>query len=335
MKNGMRCRAVVFPGPRRAELVEVELPAMGDGDVLVEVQYSALSPGTERACFHGRLEATDGTPLTFPHVPGYQAAGVVRQVGAAVQGLRPGDRVFSRNGRAPDGWRGTWWGGHVAMHVADPADVLAVPAEVSLRAACGLLLAQVGYNGATRSRAGRGDLAVVIGDGLVGQYAAQTLRVMGCRVLLSGLVEERLETARRYSADEVVDAARGDLAAMVRDRAPEGAAVALDATGSAAAVRQAAMLARRGGDLVMNGYYGPEDRMVDWTMLRARELSLHCPNSRTRPRMQAALEMLRQGALKVEELITHEVPAHEGAEAYRILEDPAGRSLGIVLRWTP
>jgi threonine dehydrogenase-like Zn-dependent dehydrogenase len=75
--------------------------------------------------------------------------------------------------------------------------------------------------------------------------------------------------------------------------------------------------------------------MVDWSLLRARELSLHCPNSRTRPRMEAALEMLRRGALKVEELVTHEVAAGDAPEAYRMLADPADRSLGIVLRWVP
>jgi bacteriochlorophyllide a dehydrogenase len=327
-------RAVVFPRPNEARVVEVDLPAMRDDEVLVDIAFSAVSPGTERSCLGGVLEATDGTPLTFPHVPGYQAAGLIREVGPAVKDLRPGDRVFSRNCRAPLGWQGTWWGGHVATHVADPSDVLVVPDGVSLRCASGLLLAQVGYNGASRVRLTPGDPVLVIGDGLVGQYAAQALRARGARVLLVGRVRSRLELAQRFSADEVFDAAAGDPVAFVRKHAPDGVAAAIDTTGTAAAVRQAVTFVRRGGDLVMNGYYGPADRCVDWSMLRARELSLHCPNSRTRARMAAALDLVHRGALRLEELVTHEMPAAESPEAYRLLADPSYSSLGILIRWS-
>jgi 3-hydroxyethyl bacteriochlorophyllide a dehydrogenase len=242
----LKSRAVVFPRPLVVEVAEVDLPEPGDGDVVVEVAFSALSPGTERWCLRGLLEATDGSPVAFPHVPGYQAAGVVRAVGSAVAGLRPGDRVFSRNCRAPRGWPATWWGGHVGLHVADPRDVLRLPDGVSLRAGASLLLAQVGYNGASRPHIEPGAVAAVIGDGLVGQYAAQVLRGRGARVLLAGLVGERLALARRHSADEVFDAGQGDFGAFVRSRAPEGAAVAVEAAGTAATVAQAVGLLRRG-----------------------------------------------------------------------------------------
>jgi bacteriochlorophyllide a dehydrogenase len=330
----LKSRAVVFPRPLVVEVAEVDLPEPGDGDVLVEVAFSALSPGTERWCLQGLLAATDGSPIAFPHVPGYQAAGVVRAVGSAVSGLRPGDRVFSRNCRAPRGWPATWWGGHVGLHVADPRDVLRLPAEVSLRAGASLLLAQVGYNGASRPHIEPGDVAAVIGDGLVGQYAAQVLRGRGARVLLAGLVGERLALARRHSADEVFDAGQGDFAAFVRSRAPEGAAVAVEAAGTAATVAQAVGLLRRDGELVMNGYYPGAEGLVDWHLLRARELTLHCPNSRTRPRLEASLGLLARGVLKAEELVTHELPVADAARAYRLLLDADRRSLGVLLRWS-
>ena len=328
------CSAVVFPRPLEAAVVEVNLPPMGAGDILIEVAWSAVSPGTERWCLQGMLEGTDGAPVAFPHVPGYQAAGVVREVGTAVTGLRPGDRVFSRNCRAPHGWPGSWWGGHVGMHVAGPNDVLRLPDEVSLRAASSLLLAQVGTNGANRPRVAPGDLAVVIGDGLVGQFAAQVLRHRGARVFLSGLVDVRLDLARRHSADDVFDASRGDFAAFVRERAPGGVAVAVETAGTAATVRQAAELLRPGGELVMNGYYPGVESRVDWRWLRARELTLHCPNSRTRGRLEATLGLMRRGVLKVEELVTHVLPVTAAPAAYQLLLAADRRSLGILFRWS-
>ncbi len=231
--------AIIFPDPNQAALDELPIPEPGDGDVLVRVEYSSLSVGTERWCLTGRLQNPGEPPLAFPHVPGYQASGVVLEAGRAVKGLKPGDRVFSRNCRAPAGWQGSWWGGHVGLHVAEEGAVLKLPDGVGLPEASGLLLAQVGYNGASRPPVAAGLVAAVIGDGLVGQYAGQVLRWRGARVLLSGLSPLRLQLAARHSADEVFDASRGDFGSFVRGLFPKGVQVAVETASSQRMVRQA------------------------------------------------------------------------------------------------
>ncbi len=329
----MTTQAVVFPELRHASVREVEIPALGDRDVLVEIEYSSVSPGTERWCLTGGLVVPGEAPLAFPHVPGYQAAGVVRETGSAVSGLSVGDRVFSRNCAMPPGWQGSWWGGHVGLHVAPESSVIKLPSGVSTFQGSALLLAQVGYNGASKPPVKPGDTAVVIGDGLVGLYAAQVLRHRGARVILSGLVPSRLELARRFAADETFDAASDDLAGYVRGRCPMGVDVVVETASSAATVRMAAGLLRNGGHLVMNGFYPPAQSMIDWHWLRTRELTLHCPNSRTRERLEAALGLIATGALRVSELVTHEVPLAEAPSAYARLLDPEPSFLGIVIRW--
>ena len=188
-------------------------------------------------------------------------------------------------------------------------------------------------------------MAVVIGEGLVGQYAAQVLRHRGARVILSGLIPARLETAARFSADEVFDASKpdsgdtggagrgGGLAAYVRARHPAGVAIAVDTASSAHTVRMATGLLARNGHLVMNGFYPPPESLVDWHWLRGKELTLHCPNSRTRARLEAALRLIADGAMRVEELVTHELPLADAPRAYDMLLDPRARYLGIVIRW--
>jgi bacteriochlorophyllide a dehydrogenase len=330
----VKCRAIIFPEPGRAVVDEVPIPDLRDDEVRVDIQYSSVSPGTERWCLTGKLTVPDQPPMTYPHLPGYQAAGVIREVGGAVRGLSPGDRVFSRNCRAPQGWKGSWWGGHAAVHVAAADSVIAIPGTISTRAASGLLLAQVGFNGAGKPPVRPGDAAVVIGEGLVGQYAAQVLRHRGARVILSGLMRDRLATAARYSADEVFDAAHGDLAVFVRERFPKGVAIAVDTASSARTVRACADLLAYGGHLVMNGFYPPPESSVDWHWLRDKELTLHCPNSRNRERLLATLALIAEGAMKVEELVTHELALADAPRAYAMLLDPAASFLGVVIRWT-
>jgi 3-hydroxyethyl bacteriochlorophyllide a dehydrogenase len=329
----MKTRAIIFPERGRAIIDDVPLPDMGVDDVLVEIDYTAVSPGTERWCLTGSLTIPGELPLAFPHVPGYQAAGVVREVGRDVKDLKPGDRAFSRNCRSPEGFKGSWWGGHVGMHVAAGSAVIALPDSVSTREASGLLLAQVGYNGASKPPVRAEDTAVVIGEGLVGQYAAQVLRHRGAHVIVSGLVPDRLAAAALHSADEVFDASQGDLAAFVRERFPKGVAVAVDTASSTLTVRLCADLLACGGHLVMNGFYPASQSAVDWHWLRGKELTLHCPNSRTRARLEATLALIAAGVMKVEELVTHELALSEAPRAYEMLLDPAAASLGMVIRW--
>jgi 3-hydroxyethyl bacteriochlorophyllide a dehydrogenase len=312
---------------------EVEIPPLGDRDVLVEIEARAVSVGTERWCLTGQMVIPGNPPLAFPHVPGYQAAGTVVQVGPQVGRLRAGQRVFSRNCRQPAGWRGSWWGGHVGFHVAHEDSVIPLPDAVPATVAAGLLLAQVGFNGAGKPPVAPGDTAVVIGEGLVGQFAGQVLRHRGAWVIMSGLSPLRLELARRFSADEVFEATQGGLAAFVRERRPAGAQIALETASTQATVREAIDLLAYGGHLVLNGYYPPSQSRLDWHWLRTKELTVHCPNSRTRERLEQTLALIDSGGLEVAALVTHEYALAQAPEAYRRLLGSEADYLGMVIRW--
>ena len=324
--------AIVFPAAELVEVQQIPLPPLGPGDVLVQIEHSTISAGTELHCLHGTINLGGGT-IRFPFTPGYQAAGRVRATGAAVSGIAAGDRVFSARCRQPAGWKGNWWAGHCAWHVAAAADVIPVPAAVSLRSASALLLAQVGYNGGARPPVAPGEHALVIGDGLVGQWAAQVLRHRGARVLLAGHRRRRLALAAAHSADEVIDTHAADLGDAVRGRVTGGLRIATETTGKTELIRVAADLLVRDGHLVVLGYYPPGACEVDIHWLRARETTTHFPNGQARARMERTLALIEQGVIEVEELITHRFAPEEAATAYRLLQDDA-EVLGVMIDWS-
>jgi len=329
----LKTAAVIFPEPGRVVVDEVDIPEPSSGDVTVEIDKSSISNGTERWCLTGKLTVPDKPPLAFPHVPGYQAAGTVIDVGRDVKQLQPGDRVFSRNCREPQGWTGSWWGGHTAIHVTAAASVIQIPPQVSTLKASALLIAQVGYNGATKPPLSGGEVSAVIGDGLVGQFAAQVLRHRGSRVILSGLSALRLEKAARFSAHETFNSTEGDFPSFVKGRFPDGVDLVVETASSASTIRQAVELLKYGGHLVLNGFYPPPESTLDWHWLRTKELTTYCPNSRTRERLEATLRLIAGGSVKVKELITHEIEYTDAPQAYEMLLDPEAEFLGIVLNW--
>ena len=324
--------AVVFPSRGEVELRQVPLPPMGPADVLVEVEHTTISAGTELHCLHGTIRLGTG-PIRFPFTPGYQAAGCVRAAGAAVTGIAVGDRVFSARCKQPPGWAGGWWAGHCAWHVAAAADVITLPAAVGTRSASALLLAQVGYNGGARPPVAAGDEALVIGDGLVGQWAAQVLRHRGARVLLAGHRRRRLEIAAAHSADEVVDTHAADLEPVGSEPRP------VRGCGSRPRprARPASSAKRRicwGATAIWSCWaiIRPGACQVDIHWLRARETTTHFPNGQERQRMERTLSLIEQGVIEVEGLVTHRFAPGEAATAYRMLQHDAD-VLGVTIDW--
>ncbi len=333
MTGTRKSTGVIFPEPGRVVIDDVDIPAMGPEDVLVEIEHTSISNGTERWCLKGQLNLPDQPPMEFPHVPGYQAGGTVIETGPEVENIRKGDRVFSRNCRRPDGWKGSWWGGHIKHHVSDYKTVIKLPDDVSTYEASTLLLAQVGYNGASKPAVKPGVSAVVIGAGLLGQYASQVLCHRGAHVTIADISEERLEIANKYSDVEVFNCAGKDLAACMRDKYPDGVAIVLETASSSKTVRMAIDMLAYEGQLILNGFYPGTEGLIDWHWLRVKEITTYCPNSRTRARLEAALRLIQQGHLKVKELVTHEVGIKDASEAYSMLLDRSAKFLGIVFNW--
>jgi 2-desacetyl-2-hydroxyethyl bacteriochlorophyllide A dehydrogenase len=323
----MESLAVVFDGPGQVDVRAVRVPDPGPGDVVVRTLTSWISPGTEGSYRRGERVAGDtpwrpGDPAPFPVVAGYQKIGVVEHVGPeADTGVRPGQTVFTTVGRVEGMFEP--WGGQVAQSVAPASEVWALPGCVDPTAFAGLVLTQVGWNcGARPALASDAAGAVVLGDGLVGQWAAQTLADRGASVVLVGRRPSRLA---RFTAGKTALASEW-LAS------PEPVDVVVDAVGDMAAFSAAFSQLRPGGQLVSAGFYGVEDRLPVQG-LRASEATVHLVAGWTRPRMDATLAAVAEGRLTTLDLVTHRFPVARAAEAWAAIDDRSQDALGVLLDW--
>ena len=87
----MNALAVVLQQPEQLALRRLDLSAMAEDDVVVDIEWSGISTGTERLLWTGRMPSFPG--MGYPLVPGYESVGRVRQAGAR-SGANVGDRVF-------------------------------------------------------------------------------------------------------------------------------------------------------------------------------------------------------------------------------------------------
>jgi 2-desacetyl-2-hydroxyethyl bacteriochlorophyllide A dehydrogenase len=196
----------------------------------------------------------------------------------------------------------------------------------------GLVLTQVGYNCGSRPVLTAGDAAVVIGDGLIGHWAAQTLVYRGASVMLVGKHDSRLSHFAASTQDCIVNITRDDPVEAARDWAPQGLQAVIDTVGSVSALERFLPLMRRDGHLVSAGFHGTAGK-IDIQQLRKRELSLHAPSGWTRPRMDATLALVARGVLQTAPLITHHFPVAQAGEAFEMILGRQEPFLGVILDW--
>jgi L-iditol 2-dehydrogenase len=191
--------AIVFSAPGRVELRPIRVPELQPEEILVRTEMTGISAGTDRSFLQGRYR---GAMERFPLVYGYQRVGTVEAVGAAVsqEQVAVGDRVFA--GLAPcrldssDGL-GETGGAYTSLAVAHYSDVHVIPSSVRLgleELALGGMAA-IGLHAVEISRVTAGELVVVVGQGMIGQFDAQLSHLRGARVVVSDLIDRRLELA--------------------------------------------------------------------------------------------------------------------------------------------
>ena len=331
----MQAKAAVATRPGHVEFQNVSVPDPGPDDVVVDVRHSWISNGTEGSFVRGERIAGDtpraaGDPLPFPHVPGYQKVGIVASVGANVDHVAIGDVVFATVSRI----EGMFYdhAGHVSPAVTHRSQVWKLPPGLDPVAFSGLVLTQVGYNVAMRPSLVPGDRAVVIGDGMVGHWTAQTLRHRGAHVLLLGRHDARLALFHCSPEDRTVNVGREAAVDAVRDWAPGGAQVIADTVGSIETVESLYPAMRRESHISSAGFYGENGR-IDIQKMRDREMTLHSPAGWTGERMQATLELVASGMLQTLPLITHRFAADRAGEAFDLVLSRSEPVLGVILDW--
>lgn len=332
----MKAQAVVFTGPGEVCFRGIECPDPGPDDVVVRTRHSWISNGTEGSYLRGERVAGDtpyreGDTWPFPVVSGYQKIGVVESVGENVDDLEVGEVVFAVCGRVSGMFEP--WGGHVSLSVTPRRQVFKLPKGSDPLAYAGLVLTQVGYNCGIRSRVGIGQGAIVVGDGLVGQWAAQTLAWRGAEVLLVGKHPERLRHFGDRPFQHVHDLGEdSDWVAAARRHFPDKATVAVDTVGSTEVMEQFFNVLHRFGHAVSAGFYGREDRIA-LQPLRYGELSIELISGWQPARMIETIRLIAGDYLRTLPLITHHFSASDAAAAWQLIESKSEPVLGVILDW--
>jgi 2-desacetyl-2-hydroxyethyl bacteriochlorophyllide A dehydrogenase len=333
----VKTHAVVFPEPKRVEIREMTVPEVGPDQVGIRTAFSGISQGTERWALTGRYGHYDvDYSANFPCSPGYQAAGVVEQVGSQVTDIQEGDHVFTMGTHfveADHKYPGPCQASHSGYLVAAASEVWKVAPEVDLAGASLFHMAGVARHGIRLTGMAEGDLVAQIGLGMIGQMSAQAARRVGARVIATDLIPERVALAAEHSADRAVDGNTESLEDVVREEKPEGADVAIDTTGVSSMFDRCLGLIREEGRIAMQGYY-PDPISIDFHPTHLRRPLVSFPCGWDDQFNDVLADDMATGRIAIDPLITHRIPFTEAESAYELVVEHPERSMAMVFDWT-
>ena len=331
----MKAVMKVAPGVGHIELRDIPEPDPAPGQVKIRVQAAGIC-GTDLHIYKDEFASRP------PVVLGHEVAGEIVDAGDDVDHLAPGLRVttetyfstcdacrYCRTGRANlclDRLSiGSAVNGGFTRYVIVPAsNIHALPDNVDFHA--GALtepLACVVHGVSSTPTVSPGDVAVVAGPGAIGLLTLQVIKAAGATVVMLGTDSDghRLDMARSFGADHIVNVQRDNPSELVAGITPErmGADVVYECSGAGPAAAGLLDLVRRGGRYVQIGLFG---NPVAWDLDQVcyKELVVTGSNASVPAAWLRALQLLQTGQVRTKPLITDIREITEWREAFEGFE---------------
>jgi threonine dehydrogenase-like Zn-dependent dehydrogenase len=307
---------------------------MSANDVLVKMQYTVVSGGTEKAY----LSASKNTQQVFPASLGYCGVGLIENMGENVKGFAVGDRVL------------VYHGIHTNYNIVPQEKITKVEDENihSLEAAF-VVIASMGLGGVRKLELELGESAMVMGLGLLGMFSVQFLARSGANPLIAvDLNEDRRNLALKLGADYALNPADEDFVEQVKKITKgKGVNACVEVTGVSKAMSQALDCAAYMGRISLLGCTRDSDCGVDYYQKVHRPgVKLIGAHNFVRPKVEsyphhwthhddcrAILDLLSAKKIKVLPVVSRVLNPNEAPQIYTQLCEDKNFPIGTVWDW--
>ena len=313
----MNTLAVVLERPEHIVVDRVPLAAPGESDVVVDIDFSGVSTGTEKLLYSGRMPTFPG--MGYPLIPGYESVGRVVEAGPG-SGFEGGETVFVPGARCFGEIRGLFGG--TAQRVVVAGERATRISDALGERGVLLALAATAYHAVSGGgrRAAIAPPELIVGHGVLGRLLAR-LTVLGGHPppTVWERDERRSSGALGYPVVRPEDDPRRDYRAIY------------DVSGDASILDGLVARLAPGGEIVLAGFY-TQPIAFAFAPAFMREASLRCAAEWKKPDLLAVRWLIETGHLSLDGLITHHAPASRAPTAYPQAFDDVD-CLKMVLDW--
>lgn len=337
----MYTRALVYHGPKDIRVEDVEVPGIGDTDVLIKIKYCGVC-GTDIHIYSGDGGAFEVTP---PLIMGHEFSGIVEKVGAKVTKVKAGDLVtvdpnhmcgecyYCKNAMEQFcehviGIGTTTDGGFAQYQVVCEKQVFKFEEGMDPLIASMTEPVSCCLHGIDLCNIKLGDEVLVIGGGPIGLIMLQLAKMAGAsKIILSEPVAEKREMGLRLGADLAINPLEENLKAVLKENC-KNINVVIECVGNVKTIDTAIQCAGNGATVMMFGLTGPGTNLsIDPEVVFKKELKL--TSSFINPyTFERSIAILQSGKLNVTDMISDVIPLEDCVKAF---EDESYRRKGKVV----
>ena len=304
--------AVVFESPKELKLSRLVLDEPKVDDIVVEIEWSGISTGTEKLLWNGTMPHFPG--MGYPLVPGYESVGRVIEAGSKAT-IPVGQRVFVPGAKCFGDIKGLFGG--AASHVVVPSARVTPLSEQIGREGVLLALAATAYHVTQGNVHKQPDL--IIGHGVVGRLIARIAVMLGHQPVVWEVNSDRMSGAKGYQVIHPDSDAKKDYARMC------------DASGQAQVLNQLITRLKHGGEIILAGFYD-NDIAFQFAPAFMREAKLRIASQWDPSDLSAAKNCIDAGLLSLDDLITHHRSSAQIDDVYRTAFEDAS-CLKMIVDW--
>jgi threonine 3-dehydrogenase len=324
---------------------DVERPTIGPNDVLVRLKKSAIC-GTDVHIYN--WDAWSQKTIPVPMVVGHEFVGVIEEVGSAVRGFKPGDRVSGeghitcghcRNCRAGKRHLCRNTQGVGVNRTGSFAEFLSIPAENAFKIPDSIPdeVAAIfdPFGNATHTALSFdlvGEDVLITGAGPIGVMAVAIAKHVGARhVVITDVNDYRLELARKMGATRAVNAKREKLTNVMGELGmTEGFDVGLEMSGAGDAFRSMIECMNNGAKIALLGVFS-EPVAIDWSQVVFKGLQLKGIYGREMYETWYKMVSMLQSGLDISPIITHRYGIGDFQKGFDAMR--SGQSGKVILDW--
>lgn len=327
-------KAAYMRGIDKMVMKEIPVPEIGDNEVLVHLEYVGIC-GSDVHYFHSGSCGAYKVDLEKDFMLGHECAGVIEKVGANVKSLKEGDKVALEPG-ITCGKCEFCKSGHYNLcpdvvflatppvqgcyeeYIAFPEDMcFKLPDNMSTEEGALIEPLSVGFYAANQGEVQTGDTVVILGAGCIGLVTLLACKAHGAgTVIVSDVVNARLEKAKELGADYVVNGGNGDVLKEIEKLTNgRGADVVFETAGSPVTIAQTPFIVRRGGTITLVGISSQEEISFNFAQIMDKEAQIKSV-FRYRNIYPKAIAAVASGAIDVKKIVTHRFELDNIQEAF-------------------
>jgi L-gulonate 5-dehydrogenase len=325
--------------PRVLKMLDVEEPKIrGPKDVLVKMKAAGIC-GSDVHIYHGTSPVA-----TYPRVMGHEIVGVVAETGKDVTKVKPGDPVIldqivacgecypCRIGRPniccnlkvrgvhiDGGYREYVTAGEETMHL--------LPAGLPFTDAVMIEPMSIAFQSCSRAQITKDDIVFILGAGALGKSLIKAALLTGAELIVSDVVEERLEEAAALGVSRVINSKKEDLTAKLKEYTRWGPTVSIDAAGFPGSLPLLTDLTCNAGRVITMAFL-EDPSPVQQFKITAKELDVRGSRLQNN-KFEEVISAYRAGKIRIEGQVSHVFPFADAIEAFRRIDagDPGIRKV--------